>query len=1362
MLKAFTRTTVLTGLAVFMCVVSGAATVFAQSFATPVNYTVGSNPFAAAHGDFNGDGKHDLAVANNSTNNISVLLGNGDGAFGAKTDYDVGQPAYGVVATDLNSDGKLDLAVETSFSLTESVSVLLGNGDGTFQPRVDHSFSGLAQPNSILASDFNNDSKTDLVVVNGSGATVFLGNGDGTLNPPANFGGSNFATSVAVGDFNADGKIDLAVSSYGFGVNGVISVMLGKGDGTFFPSVNYSSAPSPFSIVKGDFNGDGKLDLATANIQVNNVSILLGNGDGSFQTFVNYATEFTYQLSIGDLNNDGKSDLVVAGNAFGLSVLKGNGDGTFQKSVNFHAGGRFPTILDLNGDTKPDIVSGGTSTAIAVLLNQTGPHSITGFTRDNNGAALSGVVVSLTGGATVATNSDATGAYAFNDLTAGQTYTVTPVKTNYTFAPTNQVFSNLSSNLNADFVGTLNSHSISGLVRDSFGNGMSGVTVTLSGAASGTITTGSNGSYAFANLAAGQNYTLTPSLPKFMFTPLFANITSLSSNRVINFTGRVATFTISGGVINFDNGVSSIDNFTMVLTGTRSGTTTTNSFGYSFSGLPIDGNYTVRAYAAPPTALFTHFLLLPPFSRSVVALSSNVTANFSAKRLGFSTGNLNPLGIARGDLNGDGKQDVVVATTTGTNIHVLMGNGDGTLQSEVAYLADGTPAAVAIADFDGDGKLDVVSANFGGQDVSVFIGNGDGTLKSRVNYSTGSGANNLSIADFNVDGRLDIATLGSPNTLSVLLGNGNGTFQTALTRTIATAVFSVLSGDLNGDGKQDLVTLGFPGSMLVLLGRGDGTFENPVSYFVGGEVVKATLGDFNNDGKIDAAVTTRFPDGVKALLGRGDGTFQTAINTGIPTEPADLIAQDFDGDGQPDLAVAGSSGGLGFLSGKGDGTFAPIVFYQSPGHSGALVAADFNNDGKLDISVVSQGNDEVNILLNTLLTRTPDIQLNSLNYSIGEGDGHVRIMVTRGGDTTGAVAVEYRTVDSDTFTFGCSETANNLGAAYGRCDFATVVGTISFSAGETMKAVDVPILDDSYAEGNESFSVIFGNPTGAILVTPSNATVTINDNEAVNGVNPILQANDAGIAFFVRQHYLDFLGREPEPGEPWSAILRGCSDQFNVDPTKPAAGCDRITVSGAFFGSPEFKDKGVFVIDFYRASFNRLPLYEEFVTDLASLVGATAPEVFAKRAAFANNFTQRTEFMSIYGSLSNSAYVSALMAGSQMQSYNLNSITTPDPDNPDDTIKVTLTASDLTNRLNAGALTRGQVLRAIVQSDEVVGFESLNAFVGSQYYGYLRRRPDTGGFNSWIDYLSAHPGDFRTMVHGFMNSQEYRLRFGPP
>jgi hypothetical protein len=397
-----------------------------------------------------------------------------------------------------------------------------------------------------------------------------------------------------------------------------------------------------------------------------------------------------------------------------------------------------------------------------------------------------------------------------------------------------------------------------------------------------------------------------------------------------------------------------------------------------------------------------------------------------------------------------------------------------------------------------------------------------------------------------------------------------------------------------------------------------------------------------------------------------------------------------------------------------------------------------------------------------IATKGSFLKFNASSWFEFENHGTVELTVLRTGDTSGSATVDYKTVDADTFTDNC---AKIQGQAYARCDYSTVVGTLNFAPGDTFKRFTVPLINDGYAEGNETFNVVLSNPTNATLDTPSTVPVTIADNESVDGPNPILQTNAAGVDFFVRQHYLDFLGREPEVGQPWSGILNGCSDQFNTNPNSPAAGCDRISVSGSFFGSPEYKTKGFYVIDMYRVSFNRLPTYVEFSTDLASISGTTAAEVFAKRAAYAANFIQRTEFNGIYGAMTNTQFVNALMGGTQGQNYNLTSIRTPNPTNPDDASdgnKVTLTTNDLINGLNGATLTKGQVLRAIAQSDEIsLQKEAVTAFVASQYYGYLRRTPDQAGFNNWVTFLTANPNDFRTMINGFMNSAEYRLRFGP-
>ncbi|MFL6212202.1 MAG: DUF4214 domain-containing protein [Pyrinomonadaceae bacterium] len=249
-------------------------------------------------------------------------------------------------------------------------------------------------------------------------------------------------------------------------------------------------------------------------------------------------------------------------------------------------------------------------------------------------------------------------------------------------------------------------------------------------------------------------------------------------------------------------------------------------------------------------------------------------------------------------------------------------------------------------------------------------------------------------------------------------------------------------------------------------------------------------------------------------------------------------------------------------------------------------------------------------------------------------------------------------------------------------------------------------------------------------------------------LNPIDQNR-----FFVIQQYLDFLFRQPDtPGlNAWLNVLNNCSD-VNNNPS-----CDRILVSGSFFGSPEFQLKGYFVYRFYKLSFNRLPAYAEIVPDMRVVTGSTQTGTFQKRAAFVADFVTRPSFLSLYPDLMpNATFVNTLM-----DRYNLQSITTPDPANPDGSNKVTLTRADLINSLNSGTLDRAKVLRAIADSDQVFNFEYNQAFVLMQYIGYLRRDPETSGYNAWLNYLNS-TGDFRTMISGFVNSKEYRARFGQP
>jgi hypothetical protein len=345
----------------------------------------GSGANSVATADFNGDGKLDLVVANSgSSNNVSVLLGNGDGTFQPAVAYGAGSIPYSVAVGDFNGDGRLDLVVANTNS--NNVSILLGNGDGTFQAAVAYGVG--SDPRSVAVGDFNGDGKLDLVVANSfsSDVSVLLGNGDGTFQAPLNNATGFSPLSVAVGDFDGDGNLDLAVVNFG---TQNVSIFLGDGDGTFEAAVNYGDGSNPNSVAVGDFNGDGKLDLAVTNVATGNigpgsVSVLLGNGDGTFQPAVEYADGSNpNSVAVGDFNGDGKLDLVVA-NTTGnnVSVLLGNGDGTFQLAVDYGAGSVPYSVAvgDFNGDGRLDMAAAdAASSTVSVLLQPglvSGPSGI--------------------------------------------------------------------------------------------------------------------------------------------------------------------------------------------------------------------------------------------------------------------------------------------------------------------------------------------------------------------------------------------------------------------------------------------------------------------------------------------------------------------------------------------------------------------------------------------------------------------------------------------------------------------------------------------------------------------------------------------------------------------------------------------------------------------------------------------------------------------------------------------------------------------------------------------------------------------------------------------------------------------------
>jgi predicted outer membrane repeat protein len=374
----------------------------------------------------------------------------------------------------------------------------------------------------------------------------------------------------------------------------------------------------------------------------------------------------------------------------------------------------------------------------------------------------------------------------------------------------------------------------------------------------------------------------------------------------------------------------------------------------------------------------------------------------------------------------------------------------------------------------------------------------------------------------------------------------------------------------------------------------------------------------------------------------------------------------------------------------------------------------------------------------------PVIQFSAANYQVNETGGSVLVTITRTGNMLGEILVNYTTSD-DSADLPCNDTTTAPYTASARCDYTTMIHRLFFHHNETELSFAVPIIDDAHMEQAESFKVFFSVSSGAPLDTESQATVTIIDNDTGAGKNPI---DDN--AFFVRQHYLDFLNREPEQAgfDAWMSVLNRCPNRFNFDPASPSAACDRITVSAAFFNSPEFRAKTYLIYRFYRVALNRRPHYDEIIRESRSLTWQNEVEASLRRSSYAASWVLRPEFRARYDALTNTEYVDALF-----ERYSgMGNIP------PSQRISREL----LIVSLLPGFSTRADILLKVVESREVDAVEYNGAFVAMQYFGYLRRDAEETGYAAWLNYLNTHPGDYRTMVHGFLNSQEYRLRFGAP
>jgi len=733
------------------------------------------------------------------------------------------------------------------------------------------------------------------------------------------------AVAVATGDFNGDGKLDVVNIDYGSNLN----VMLGKGDGTFQAPISLSLSDGNTiydAIAVGDFNGDHLLDVAiwATNIApgATEVRIYLGNGAGSFTYSGTYSApnSNTFQpgpnsIVAADVNSDGKLDLVGLTILNGVFVFLGNGDGTFQAPVNYGTGTTNGccsglAVGDLNGDGKPDLAISAND-GISILLNSgTGTFGAAAYYPSgvSGSATGDGIAIGDLNGdkkPDVVVTDENFGAIVYLNQGSGtfkESGTVGSLGVNGT---NNVVLADINNDKKLDIV-----------MPDGSGN-----VFTFYGKGNGTFTAGP--AYPLQAQTNGGNYLVA-----------------------------VGDF----------NGDGTLD-----LLNTSGLNTNTVSLGRG------DGSFRTN---------------------QLYAYNTSLVAN----------------NIATADFNGDGFPDTA-QSLTGGKIGINLGSSHGVLGT--ATLATASTCAnnavewVATGDVNGDGKADIVAtlqdATFTGcqnNTVAVLEGLGNGKFKTAAYYPTGATAQEgiVYLVDVNGDGKLDIVTENFDGTISVLLNKGTGTYSAG---TLVTAMASINAlpnyltfADFNGDGKMDIAvaTAGNVSAVYVLLGNGNGTFGAPIQTATPYYPVTLAAADFNKDAKADLLVTTTANGctnndrGYAFLKGNGDGTFTSgSINCLLYQRPLIPVVADLNGDGNLDVVIPYEGGiptGPAVLQGNGDGTFTSLPNFYAGDNSGSAVVADFNGDGMPDIALLNSANFTTDFLT-VMFNATQPVSLSPLSVNYG-------------------------------------------------------------------------------------------------------------------------------------------------------------------------------------------------------------------------------------------------------------------------------------------------------------------------------------------------------------------------------------------
>lgn len=666
----------------------------------------------------------------------------------------------------------------------------------------------------------------------------------------------------------------------------------------------FSVGQNPNNIATDDIDGDGNNDSIVLNSGEPSIGILRGLGNGLFMAMTKIRSICAQPngMALGDLNHDGKKDIVISCGSSILAaaqVLLSNGDGTFQNPTNVAIadGESIPSAVilkDINGDTFLDlIISMAGSAEVAVRLG------------NNNGSFQPAVEYSVGGGPS---------ALAVGDFNKDGKLDLAVVNSS------DNTFSILLNQGGGGF-GTQNIYD----------TGNSPIAIAVDDF---------NGD-SYADVAIVNNSESTVGI--------------YTNNHMSGFDPG-AVVPVGGGPNSLV--VRDFDGDGKVDIAVSNGDESTITFAFGIGNGLFEGIYSLPV-TLNPTYIYASDVNKDNQSDILVVGNGDrqlqVLPGQAQRFFGFATAvDNNPNTGAVGDFDRDGKLDAAVVAQGSKNINILKGQANGLFVLSASLFTDDNTDALAVVDLRGNGKKDIVAVNPNKSSIRVFLGNGDGSFSAPIDYLVGNTPASVAVQDFNRDGKADLAVVNSGNnTVTILMGVGDGTFLTGVNYQTGGTPAGLIAADMNRDYIIDLViTNKTSGTVSVLVGNDDGTFQNHIDYTIGGGPSAIVVGDFNNDANFDIAVTNVIDGTVAVSLGNGDGTLRSPLSYSAGLNPLGLLLGDFNGDGKADLALAnGVNGVFTVLWGSSNGQFNTSTSFVTNGNTNGLVSGDFNADGALDLMV---------------------------------------------------------------------------------------------------------------------------------------------------------------------------------------------------------------------------------------------------------------------------------------------------------------------------------------------------------------------------------------------------------------------------